>query len=118
MNKIKLYWTLQVGGWMAYALGQIVVFQTTSSRQIIFWLAEACIFLLFTHLFRNFIVRNRWLDYDMNKLIPRVLIAVFILSFVIYGTRLLVALPLNIEICWASLKLTVCAAFFKGYNRF
>ncbi|MCG8386040.1 MAG: histidine kinase [Cytophagales bacterium] len=104
MNKIKLYWTLQVGGWMAYALGQIVVFQTTSSRQIIFWLAEACIFLLFTHLFRNFIVRNRWLDYDMNKLIPRVLIAVFILSFVIYGTRLLVALPLNIydpEVAWS-----------------
>ena len=44
MNKTKLYWTLQLGGWLAFALGQIIVFRTTSQTQISFWLLEAAIF--------------------------------------------------------------------------
>ena len=101
---------------MAFALVQIIVFQTTSTKQIIFWLSEACIFLLFTHLFRNFITWKRWLDYDMSKLIPRVLIAVFILSFVIYGTRLLVALPLNIyntQVAWTPITVFGLTAVYS-----
>ncbi|TRX53802.1 histidine kinase [Fulvivirga sp. M361] len=61
-----------------------------------FWLLEAAVFLVFTHLFRNFIIRRRWLDLKMNKLIPQIMLAVFILSFVVYGARLLISIPLRI----------------------
>ncbi len=105
---------------MAFALGEIFVSQTTGTRQIVFWLLEAAIFLLFTHLFRNFIIYKRWLDHGMSLLIPRVLLAVLILSVVVYGTRLLVSIPLGIynpEVAWSPIRLfglltIYCLIFF------
>lgn len=101
MNKLKLYWTLQIGGWLTFALLQIVGFlvfggQSLSTSQTIFWFAEAGLFLLFTHIFRHFIVDNGWLALNMVRLIPRILIAILIIGLAIYFARMLASIPLGI----------------------
>ncbi len=101
MNKLKLYWSLQLGGWLTFALAQIVGFmvfggQSLSSSQIIFLFAEAGLFLLFTHLFRTVIVNKGWLALNMVKLIPRILLAILIIGLAIYFARMLASIPLGI----------------------
>ncbi|MEM6360463.1 MAG: histidine kinase [Bacteroidota bacterium] len=95
MNKTRLYWTLQIGGWSSYSFIQIVISGTERPMQIAFWMLEALSFFLVTHLFRNFIIKQKWLDYNLRMLIPRTLLAVLFLSFAIYGLRVLASLPLG-----------------------
>lgn len=101
MNKRRLYWLLQIGGWLSFALVQIAGFvllggQVVDKSKIIFWLVEASLFLLFTHFFRILIIRWGWLALGMARLIPRMLIAIFVLSIVLYFARLVVSIPLDI----------------------
>ena len=107
MNKTKLYWTLQVGGWLSFALVQIIAFvmlgRALSLPQSTFLLLEAALFLLTTHLYRNFLVSRGWLAYNMSRLIPRVLLAVVLLAAAIYMMRTLVSIPLGMyrpEVAW------------------
>ncbi|MEM9858712.1 MAG: histidine kinase [Bacteroidota bacterium] len=103
MNKTRLYWTLQLGGWCTYSIIQVVISGTESPMSIVFWLLEASLFLLLTHLFRNFIIKRQWLDLNLRMLIPRTLLAVFVLTFLIYVLRALISVPLGIydsEVLW------------------
>ncbi|WP_235689753.1 sensor histidine kinase [Fulvivirga lutea] len=100
MNKLKLYWSLQIGGWLMFAIVQILGFLLLgdvrlSIYQIAFWFLEAGLFLVTTHLFRSFIIKRKWLSYNMSKLIPRVILAVIILASVVYILRMAIAMPLN-----------------------
>ncbi|MDX1627167.1 MAG: histidine kinase [Fulvivirga sp.] len=101
MYKRKLYWTLQCGGWLSFALLQIAAYlifggQTIVFNQIIFLLFEAFLFLTFTHLFRTLIIKWGWLALSMARLIPRVLLSVFVLGFIIYFARLAASIPLGV----------------------
>ena len=100
MNKPKLYWYLQIGGWLLFALVQILGFivlggQLVRGTQVIFWLLEASMFLLFTHIFRNLIIRWGWLAYNMARLIPRMFLAITLLGLVVYCFRVLISFPLG-----------------------
>ena len=96
MNKVRLYWTLQIGGWLAFALGEIIVSGSQiGGAQFAFWLLEASLFLAFTHSFRTVMVVRGWLALNMAKLIPRTVIAVLVMSLALYFTRLIIALPLG-----------------------
>lgn len=97
MNKVRLYWTLQIGGWFAFALGEIIVFQSRGEwNQFVFWLLEAGLFLAFTHAFRTVMIVRGWLAFNMSKLIPRAIFAVLLMGFFLYFMRLLIALPLGL----------------------
>jgi two-component system, LytTR family, sensor kinase len=102
VNKQRLYWTLQVGGWMLYAIIQIVVSvfasdgQGVSTQRVIFLTYEAFFCLLLTHIFRNAINNWRWLEASMTLLIPRVILSVFVMGFVIGILRIPIAIPLGI----------------------
>ncbi len=102
VNKVRLYWTLQVGGWALYAIIQIVgsVFasdsQGISAQRVIFLTYEAGFCLLVTHLFRNLINRWHWLNAGMPVLIPRVIISVFVLGLVMYLLRMPISIPLGL----------------------
>lgn len=109
MNKSKLYWSLQIGGWLLFASVQTLGFIVLEGRwlkptQIVFWLLEASVFLLFTHLFRNMVIRKGWLAFNMAKLIPRIILSVFILGLTVYlVTRVLISWPLgmyNPQVVW------------------
>lgn len=96
VNKLRLYWTLQVGGWFVYALVQIVfsivASDTVSAKRVSFLLLEAFLCLIITHLFRLLIKKRKWLNFSLPRLIPNVLFAVIFMSLVLYFLRL----PVNI----------------------
>jgi two-component system LytT family sensor kinase len=98
VNKVRLYWTLQITGWVIYALLQIVfsIIATEalgiSSKRILFHFSEALICLLVTHGFRYFIKRWRWIERSLSFLIPRVITSVIVLGVFVYFIRI----PTNI----------------------
>ncbi len=102
VNKRRLYWTLQIGGWALYGLFQIVFSmlasdeQVVSMQRVLFLTYEAFFCLLLTHLFRNLINRWRWLNEGMSVLIPRVIFSVFVLGLIMYFLRMPISIPLGL----------------------
>lgn len=98
-NKKRLYWTLQLTGWLSYALLQIVVFsieQEVTQRRVVFFIIEAFLCLGTTHFFRYFLNRFGWLGLSVPKMFPRVLISISVLGFLIYFLRVPVSIALNV----------------------
>lgn len=101
VNKTRLYWTLQVGGWMLYALIQIAFSvlvsddNGVSAQRVIFLTYEAIFCLLLTHNLRNIINRWRWLRAGMAVLIPRVVASVFVMGLLMYFLRMPISIPLG-----------------------
>lgn len=99
VNKRRLYWTLQVGGWLVYALTQVIssimISGTVSARRGIFFFIEALICLVITHQFRRLLNNQRWLFLNMARLIPRILVSVIILGFFVYLLRMPVSVILG-----------------------
>jgi two-component system, LytTR family, sensor kinase len=100
VNKARLYWLMQIGGWTLYAAVQIVAAiasaGTISTQRVIFLTYEAFFCFLLTHLFRTYMNNNRWLSWGMPRLIPRVLLAVWLLGVVMYFLRIPVSIPLGL----------------------
>lgn len=95
VNKTRIYWTLQAGGWLLFALLEIgwsIDAQGAQPKNILFFLCEALIGLIVSHLLRNVLIRYRWLDLPMRKLLPRVFGCVILSGFVIYFLRVPVSL--------------------------
>lgn len=92
VNKHRLYWSLQIGGWFLYALVQIIfsflAYDSVSPRRIVFLLLEASLAFLLTNVFRGFINRWKWLDMSFPKLIPLVLLAISLLAVFMYFLRI------------------------------
>jgi two-component system, LytTR family, sensor kinase len=109
VNKYRLYWTLQIGGWGAYFALQIITAYFASGGaeistvRITFFAFEAFVCFLLTHLYRNYINERKWLSMSMARLIPHVLVAVFVMSFTTY----LVRIP-----AWIALGLANASSFF------
>jgi hypothetical protein len=99
VNKYRLYWTLQIGGWFLFALLQIGwslnASGTISVRRIIFFIAEALLCLFLTHLFRILLNKWRWLYLSMVRLVPRLLLGVALLSLIIHFLRMPVSMLLG-----------------------
>ena len=98
-NKKRLYWTLQLTGWLGYAFLQIAVFsiaQEVTQRRVFFFIAEAFLCLGTTHFFRYFLNRFGWLSLSVPKMFPRVLISISVLGFIIYFLRVPVSIALNV----------------------
>ncbi len=100
VNKARSYWLMQIGGWTLYAAVQIVAAiasaGTISTQRVIFLTYEAFFCFLLTHLFRTYMNNNRWLSWGMPRLIPRVLLAVWLLGVVMYFLRIPVSIPLGL----------------------
>jgi two-component system, LytTR family, sensor kinase len=99
-NKLRIYWSLQIGGWLLYAIVQIVSSGVASGnvnpKRLIFFLFEAFLCLMVTHGFRYFLKRWKWLFLNMLKLISRILVSVFALGLLTYVLRLPMSLLLGI----------------------
>jgi hypothetical protein len=99
VRKNRIYWSLQVGGWLLYAIIQIVssflVSESFTGKRLAFLLIEALLCLFLTHLLRNLISRWKWIFLPMGKLVPRVLAMVVLMSIVLYFVRIPVNLLLG-----------------------
>jgi hypothetical protein len=101
VNKVRLYWSLQAGGWAIYAIVQIVAVLardegSISNQRIIFLVYEATFCLIVSHVYRNVINRWRWLSLDMSRLLPRVILSVFVMGASMYFLRIPVSIPLGL----------------------
>ncbi|MGE0770257.1 MAG: sensor histidine kinase [Cyclobacteriaceae bacterium] len=102
VNKNRLYWTLQVGGWTVYAVVQIIasVFAAdeyqVSTQRILFLTYEAFFCLVITHFYRHYINKWRWMSIGLQRLIPKVILSVFGLGVLMYFVRMPVAIPLRL----------------------
>jgi two-component system, LytTR family, sensor kinase len=96
MNRYRIYWILQIGGWTMYALAQIWWSYDASGsvtvRRVIFFVVEAFLCIVVTHVFRNRLKHWKWLYQPMHKLIPGVLAALFVMGLIVYFLRI----PVNI----------------------
>ncbi len=83
MTKRSFYWVLQIIGWSTYAAISIFFLFLADNlavlniASIILW---AIWFLFSTHLFRSYIKKNNWLKISLKGLLPRILLATFLLS--------------------------------------
>lgn len=99
MNKHKIYWSLQIGGWLLYAGIQIVasyfISEVFTARRFAFLLTEAFLCLMLTHYLRNLVIRMEWLNLPMIKLVPRMLAIIAGMSVIMYFVRIPVNLLLG-----------------------
>jgi hypothetical protein len=88
VNKKRIYWSLQVGGWLLYAVLAIVSSYDASGdvtpRRIVFFVVEAFLCLIITNVFRVILTRYKWLYHPIHKLIPSVFISVYVMGLLIY----------------------------------
>ncbi len=100
MNKVRLYWIIQIGGWTIFAFFQILGDQyfynrEVSNNRMAFYAMEAFFFLVLTHLYRTVMIKSGWLALDFSRLIPRSIIGVIIIAVLSYVLRSLVSIPLG-----------------------
>ncbi|UOQ74820.1 sensor histidine kinase [Hymenobacter cellulosilyticus] len=87
----RLYWVLQVTCWGLYALLGITIFKIMGQLTVNYVLAQLCIVALnigASHLLRAVIRRGGWLRLPVLAVVPRLLVANFLLSLV---TQLLIS---------------------------
>ncbi len=102
VNKVRLYWTLQIGGWSVYFLSQLVFSVVASeephisTQRVLFLIYESMLGLLLTHGYRHLINRWKWMNAGMPVLIPRVTGSVFLLGILLYFIRVPIAMPLGL----------------------
>ena len=101
VNKDRLYWMLQLGGWSAYLAAQIITGYLASegeisTKRIVFLSFEAFVCFLFSHLYRNYINERKWLSMSLSRLIPHVLGAVLFMSIVTYLVRIPASMALGL----------------------
>ena len=101
INRERLYWILQIGGWLFYAAIQIVGSRLAfgaewlTTNRIIFLSFDALCCLFLTHALRQLINKWRWFSLGMARLIPRVLLSIFVMAISLYLLRILFSLPLG-----------------------
>ena len=93
MDKYKLYWLLQIFGWLSFAL--VNLFFVSMARgitpiQIGAYFSLAIFYFVSTHFFRYLIKNKSWLEFPITKLITHVLIAVLILGILNTFTQILI----------------------------
>lgn len=103
VNKTRLYWTLQIGGWAAYAAIQIITYVLASGSAMsitrpLSFIFEALLCLLVTHYYRNYINERGWLSMSLARLIPNVLAAVLLMGIVTYFLRIPFSIALGLFI--------------------
>ena len=103
-NKLRLYWSLQIGGWALYAILQSAVrifiasdLGSSDTNRIIFFFYEALLCLFVTHIYRYFINRWRWLSLGMVMVSLRMILSVLAMGVIMYFLRIPVSIPLGIN---------------------
>lgn len=87
LNRKNLYWISQASGWSLFVIVNLLVissFETVPINRIILWLLLALYGIVFSHLYRIYIKKHNWTNLPLKKIIPRVLIASFVVGLIIY----------------------------------
>lgn len=83
-STISLYWKCQLIGWsvaslywsyLGYSGGRFNIF-----IGLLQFLSDVSLYILITHLYRNFATRRNWQQLNLNQLIPKIIPAVLVLG--------------------------------------
>ena len=99
MTKKSFYWILQILGWSAYAalfIFFLVLADSPDILKITSLILTAFWFLISTHFFRDYIKKNNWLRISLPGLLPRILLASFLLGISNFLFNALSLIILNI----------------------
>lgn len=83
----KLYWVSQITGWLVFAMVNLVIiaaFGKYSWQRLVIFFIICLSGLLSTHQLRNYIKKNNWINLPIKKLLPRVILASFIIGTLIF----------------------------------
>ena len=87
MNKTSVYWICQVFGWFAFVFINAVFIGISNEASLKGYLSLVLLFVLgvgFSHLYRNLIIRFKWLSVKTIALIPRFLLSAILLGVITY----------------------------------
>ena len=85
LNKTRIYWLLQVGGWLIYAVINMVFANMSDQLNLTYFTYIILLsgwFLLSTHIFRKFLKKYNLLTAKLKHIITIVLISILLLSIV------------------------------------
>lgn len=88
MNKTTVYWICQIFGWFAFVFINAVFIGINNKASLNGYLSLVLLFILglsFSHLYRNLIIRYRWLSVKTIALIPRFLLSSIFLGVITYA---------------------------------
>lgn len=83
MSRTKLYWTLQIFGWSAWLINETLIYTNNYGWSLDWFMAAVLnitIVLLMTNYFRKVIKKYGWVEIGIDKVIPRILLAVGFMS--------------------------------------
>lgn len=99
MDKSRLYWVLQVFGWLGFAglnLFFLSIDRGISPIQVGAYLSLATFYFLSTHFFRYYIKQHSWFEFPIEILLKKVLIFLIILSFLNMFAQVIINLVFDI----------------------
>ena len=75
MKKNQLYWMLQFGGWGGLHVTSLfaLAFMLPFWASVVVTFASVLFGILISHIYRQYVKKNRWKDFSITKLIPRVI---------------------------------------------
>lgn len=88
MNKQRLYWILQIGGWSVYGLFNLIVYYLSTGQfeESDFYgvLLQTCFYILSTHYFRLYVKANRWIEHTWLWIFSAILLANLLMGIANY----------------------------------
>jgi sensor histidine kinase YesM len=85
MDKRKVYWICQIGGWSAYCLNELALYSYSlgyTDGLLINAIVTIVLGISITHIYRLVIKRLSWLDLPLNELIPRIAASVLLMAVI------------------------------------
>lgn len=83
LNKSKIYWYCQFGGWFFFVLIELITYINVfgySNGLLVNGLANWVAGIVLTHIYRLIIIKTNWLNLTLAKLIPRGVIMIILVS--------------------------------------
>jgi two-component system LytT family sensor kinase len=95
MTRNTIYWICQLGGWSLLGVINIFFFLLigASPEQVLNTFLTVLYSLLVSHGFRVWVHRKSWLKLSTGRLIPRILLAIVVMSVIVYCLQLITLLP-------------------------
>lgn len=88
LSRKTMYWICQLGGWGSFMLINFLIissFEKLHTERIIIGICFAIAGISFTHVYRDIIKKQNWIQFPLKKIIPRVLITSLLLGIAIYA---------------------------------
>ncbi len=99
MSKKRIYWMLQIGGWMLFAAINLFLTYLQHNLNIYSFFYAVLLsgwFIVSTHIFRHFIQRWKWLELRVNAIIIKVLLFIAVLTVTNFMVHLLILISLGV----------------------